>query len=204
MSCGIWRSKSSERRAEAKPTSSPPARPPYMSAHQQLKGILAASYHILLGQTPPSPPFVLLQRASPVEEQATSAIPPTPVPKQSPRPKRQHPSPDPMESTPLGETKSKMTLGGPPSSKQQEILPWDRTLKLSCTEAFHQDSDLVKKARREFFMKHSYNFITEGTHNLSEIFKQMAMSAKLLGTSIYEIQASWTGPDKLKQANYVL
>ena len=30
----------------------------------------------------------------------------------------------------------------------------------------------------------------EGTCNLSEIFKQMAASAKLLGTSIYEILAS--------------
>ena len=33
-----------------------------------LKSTLATSYHILLGQTPPSPPFILLQRSSPVEE----------------------------------------------------------------------------------------------------------------------------------------
>ena len=32
----------------------------------------------------------------------------------------------------------------------------------------------------------------------------MAASADLLGTSIHEIQASWTGPNELKQANYVL
>ena len=32
----------------------------------------------------------------------------------------------------------------------------------------------------------------------------MAVSPDLLGTSIYEIQALWTGPDKLKQANYSL
>ena len=38
----------------------------------------------------------------------------------------------------------------------------------------------------------------EGTHNLSEIFRQMATSAELLGTSIYEIQVSWTGPDELR------
>ena len=170
----------------------------------ELKSTLAASYHILLGQTPPSPPFILSQRASPVEEQPTSAAPPTPVPKQSPRPKRQHPSPDPVESMPLGRTTLKVTPGGPPSSKWQEIPPWKTALKLSCAEAFGRDSDLVKEARREFFSKHSYNFIAEGTHNLSEIFRQMATSAELLGTSIYEIQASWTGPDELKQANYVL
>ena len=44
----------------------------------------------------------------------------------------------------------------------------------------------------------------EGTHDLSEIFRQMATSTKLLGTSIYEIQASWTGLDELRQANYTL
>ena len=32
----------------------------------------------------------------------------------------------------------------------------------------------------------------------------MAMSAKLLGISIYEIHMSWTGPEELKQANYAL
>ena len=44
----------------------------------------------------------------------------------------------------------------------------------------------------------------EDTWDLSEIFKQMTMSAELLGTSIYEIQTSWMGPDELKQANYAL
>ena len=62
----------------------------------------------------------------------------------------------------------------------------------------------MKEARKEYFSKHSYNFITEGTCNLSEIFKWMATSAKLLGTSIYEIQASWTGLNELRQANYAL
>ena len=71
-------------------------------------------------------------------------------------------------------------------------------------EAFSQDSYLVKEARKEFFLKHYYNFVMEGTHNLSEVFRQMATSTELLGTSIYEIQASWTGPDELRQANYAL
>ena len=62
----------------------------------------------------------------------------------------------------------------------------------------------MKEARKEYFLKHSYNFITEGTCNLLEIFKWMATSTKLLGTSIYEIQVSWTGPDQLRQANYAL
>ena len=109
-----------------------------------------------------------------------------------------------MESKPLGRTTSKVILEGPPSSKQQEIPPWDRALKLSHVEAFSQGSDLVKEVRKEFFSKHSYNFIMERTHDPLEIFRQMVVSTELLGTSIYEIQASWMGPDELKQANYTL
>ena len=63
---------------------------------------------------------------------------------------------------------------------------------------------MVREARREFFLKHSYNFTTDSTHDLSGIFRQLAMSANLLGTSIHEIQASWMGPKELKQANYAL
>ena len=54
----------------------------------QFKGALATLYHILLGQTPPSPPLVLPQKTSPVEEQPTTAAFLPSMPKQSPRPKR--------------------------------------------------------------------------------------------------------------------
>ena len=60
-------------------------------------------------------------------------------------------------------------------------------LKQSHLEAFSQDTDLVKEARKEYFLKHSHNFTMEGTHDLLEVIKQMAKSAKLLGTSIHEI-----------------
>ena len=150
--------------------------------------MLVASYHILLGQAPTFQPFTLSQRTSPAEEQSAPAAPSTPVPKQSPRPKRWHPSLDPVDSTPLGRTTSKATLEGPPSSKWQEVPPWNKALKQSHSEAFSWDTDLVKEARKEYFSKHSYNISTEGTHNLSEVFRQMAKSAELLGTSIYEIQ----------------
>ena len=75
-------------------------------------------------------------------------------------------------------------------------------LKQSCSEAFSWDTEFVKEARKEYFLKHSYNFITEGTQDLSEVFRQMAKSTELLGTSIHEIQALWTELDELRQANY--
>ena len=58
------------------------------SSPPSLKSTLAASYHILLGQTPLLPPLILPQRTSPMEEQQTAASSPTLVPKQSPGPKR--------------------------------------------------------------------------------------------------------------------
>ena len=71
-------------------------------------------------------------------------------------------------------------------------------------EAFSWDSDLVREAREEYFLKHSYKFIMEGTHNLLEIFMHMAKSTELLGTSIYEIKVVWKGLDELRQVNYAL
>ena len=55
---------------------------------QLLRGALAASYHLLLGQAPPSPPLILPPRTPPTEEQPSTAAPPTPTPKQSPRLKK--------------------------------------------------------------------------------------------------------------------
>ena len=52
---------------------------------QPLRGALAASYHLLLGQAPPSPPLILPPRTPSAEEQPSTAIPPMPMPKQSPR-----------------------------------------------------------------------------------------------------------------------
>ena len=99
---------------------------------------------------------------------------------------------------------SKTTAEGPPSSKWREIPPWYKVPKQSHSEAFCQDTSLVKEARKEPFKRHSYNFTMEGTHDLSEVFRHMAKSAMLLGSSIYEIQEVWKGPDKLQQANYAL
>ena len=72
-----------------------------------------------------------------MEEQPTMAAPPTLVPKQSHRPKRWHPSPDPVESMSMGRTTQKATLGGPLSPKRQETPPWFKTLKPSHVKAFN-------------------------------------------------------------------
>ena len=200
-SCGTWRCKPSKRKAEVKPTSSLPARLLCTLAQQSSRALwwLPTTFywgrhlHLTCSSYHKGTPQWRNSNAS-----ATS---PTPVPKQSPKPQRWHPSPDPVESMPLGGTTLKATSEGLPRSKQQEILPWDRAFKPSHAEAFGQDSDLVKEPGRNS----SWNIPTTSSWRTPaiswEIFRQIATSAELLGTSIYEIQASWMGPDGLKQAN---
>ena len=163
---------------------------------QPLRGATATSCHLLLGQAPPSSPTTPPQKACPAEEQPSMTNLLAPTPKQSPRLKRCHPSPEPMVSTPA--------VGGPHNPKEWETPPWFQSLKPSCTDAFLRDSDLVVEARLCIFSNHSYNFKQDGNCNLSKVFKKLAEKAGLLGTDIYEIEASWTGPEELKQANYTL
>ena len=62
----------------------------------------------------------------------------------------------------------------------------------------------MKEARLCFFSNHSYNFVDDGTHDLSDVFKELAESTGLLGEAIYKIQLLLTRPEELKQANYAL
>ena len=95
-------------------------------------------------------------------------------------------------------------VGGPPYPKKQETPPWFKSLKPSHADTFLRDYDMVVEARLLFFSKHSCNFNQDGNHDLSKVFTKLTKKASLLGTGIYEIQASWTGPEGLKQANYTL
>ena len=82
--------------------------------------------------------------------------------------------------------------------------PLHKVLSWSHSEAFSWDTSLVRETREEYFKRHSPNFTMEGTCDLSEVFRCMAQSAKLLGSAIYEIKEVWKGPDELQQANYTL
>ena len=171
---------------------------------QPLKENLATSYHSLLGQSPPLPPSIQPARAPPVEEQPPVAASSLPAPKWSPWPKRQLPLPELQGSTSINKTTPRAMQEGPSSPKRHEAPAWFTSLKPSHVEAFLWDSSIIKEARSCFFSNHSYDFVNDGTHNLSNVFKGLAKSASLLGEAIYERQLSWTGPEELKQANYTL
>ena len=132
------------------------------------------------------------------------AAPPTPVPKWFPWPKRWLPLPELQGSASIDETTPEAMQEGPSSPKRQEAPAWFTSLKPSCAEAFLWDSSIIKEARLCFFSNHSYNFVHDGTRDLSNVFKELAKSGGLLGEAIHKIQLSWTGPEELKQANYAL
>ena len=93
---------------------------------------------------------------------------------------------------------------GPHSSKWQEVTPLYKVLTPSHLEAFNWDSNPVREMGEEYFRKHSPNFSTENTCDLSEVFSHMIVANELFGSSIYEIKETWMGPDELQQANYTL
>ena len=55
----------------------------------------------------------------------------------------------------------------------------------------------MREARKEYFKKHSPNFAMDSTQDLMEVFRCMAKSAELLGSTIYEIQEVRKGPEEL-------
>ena len=98
----------------------------------------------------------------------------------------------------MDETSSKASQEGPFSSKRRETPIWFSSPKPSHAEAFSHDSDLVKEARLCFFSTHSCDWTIDGTNDLSDVFRELAEGASLLGEAIHEIQLLWTGPEELK------
>ena len=173
-------------------------------APKPLKDNLSTSYHNMLGQLPSSLRSIPLAKTLQADEQPSTATSPRPDLKWSQWPKRQHPSPDPRVSMAMDETSSKASQEGPSSSKRRETPDWVTSLKPAHADTFSHDSDPVKEARSHYFATHPYDWVHGSFDNLSNIFKELARSAGLLGKSIHEIQLLWDGPEKLKQANYAL
>ena len=73
-----------------------------------------------------------------------------------------------------------------------------------CEEAFAKDSDLVWKAREDYFKTNCPHFDCETSCDLTGVFWDMVTSASLLGSQIYKIQEVWRGQDELWYANDVL
>ena len=62
----------------------------------------------------------------------------------------------------------------------------------------------MKEARACYFTTHPWDWANDNMANLSDIFRELAQGAGLLGKSIHKIQVSWSGLTHLRQANLVL
>ena len=74
-----------------------------------------------------------------------------------------------------------------PSSKRGKMADWSSSLKPSHVDAFSQDSSPVKEARAHYFATHPRVWAHDNTDNLSDIFRELAQGAGLLGEAIFEI-----------------
>ena len=73
-----------------------------------------------------------------------------------------------------------------------------RHLQGNCHKAFLKDSVLVRVAWQAHYWTHQPNYEHEGDDDMSLTFKEMATSASLMGSEVYEVKEAWTGQRNLK------
>ena len=134
----------------------------------------------------------------------STAISIKPEARWSPPPKRQHFSEDVQEDTSSDEDFPPVSQEEQSHSKRGKMVNWQTSMKSSHSDAFSQDSDLIKEARARYFTTHPWDWTQRNMNDLSDIFRGLTQSAGLLGECIFKMQDWWKRPDHLKYANYVL
>ena len=92
----------------------------------------------------------------------------------------------------------------PPHQKQKEGRPAAKPLKENHHKAFSKESGLIKVARQAYHKAHQPNYEHEGSYNLSLFFKEIATSANLMHSEVYEVKEVWTGERKLKATHHAV
>ena len=104
----------------------------------------------------------------------------------------------------IDESSTMTSQEGLSNPKRRKTTGWSSSLQLSQVEAFCWDSSPIKEARECSFATHPWDWACSNTDDLSEIFRELAQGAGLLGKFIHEIQVAWNGPEELKHTNYIL
>ena len=73
-------------------------------------------------------------------------------------------------------------------SKREKTSDWFSSLKPGRADAFHWDSGPIKEAGECYFATHPWDWVQSNMDDLSDIFRELAQGAALLGKSIYKIQ----------------
>ena len=74
-------------------------------------------------------------------------------------------------------------------------------LRGACQETLGKDSDLVKCIRQNYFSSHLTVFDREVTHDLTNVFKELAEMPCLMDTEIHLVQDQWQGKNELHTTN---
>ena len=172
-------------------------------APQTLKDDLHSSYSLLLGPYSSSHQSLTLAPASQAGGQPLSIIPLKLEAEQSLPPKRQHSSMEAQGGTSMDEDFPITSQEESSYPKKGRTADWLTCMKSDHVDAFSRDSNSVKEARARYFTTHSWDWAHSNTEDLSDIFKELAQEAGLLGESIFKIQQSWKGLEHLQQANYI-
>ena len=165
-------------------------------APQTLKDDLHSSCSLLLG-------LYLLAPASQAGGQPLSVIPLKLEPEQSLPPKRQHSSTEAQGDMSIDDDFPITSEEESSKPKKGRTADWLICMESDHADTFSQDSNSIKEARAHYFITHSWDWDHGNTKDLSDIFKELAQEAGLLGEFIFEIQWSWKGPEHLQQANYI-
>ena len=89
-----------------------------------------------------------------------------------------------------------------PQQRWREEDPLAEHLRGTHQEAVCKDLDLIQHIRWTYFRAHSLVFHEEVTHDLANVFGEMAKMVGLMGTKIHPVQDQWQGKKELYVANH--
>ena len=89
----------------------------------------------------------------------------------------------------------------PPHLKRRDETPLPKVLTGGKQEAFVRDSDLVQKAREDYYKTNCPHFNCKSSCHLMNVFWEMITSAGLLSSQIYKIWEFLGGQSELQYAN---
>ena len=115
---------------------------------------MVTPYHLLLGNTPMSALLRIPPRTSPPEHEPALQTTPSSAPAATgslPQSKWQYNSPDWVEIPSLPLATPSVAFDEPPHSKHKEEMSLHKALTRNQLEAFSRDSQLVCKAREEYY-----------------------------------------------------
>ena len=166
-------------------------------------GVLMYPLQLLMGNMSLATLLAIPPQTSTAKEEPTPVIShPTTLVAPTSETKWQCHSPTQEVSSPWSGDKVVGTSEELPHQKHKNGMPLRKLLEGGWQKACAKNPDLVQKARGVSFKTNHPNFNLEVSHDLSQTFWEMADSAGLFRSDIYEVQDAWTGWKDLCTTNH--